>query len=129
VEKYKVQKMLPKWYELALGADIIYPGSSRRLQTGQWRSSRPIWNYVSENTGCIQCGVCVIYCPEGCIKMKPLKESGFDLSKLTPNSHLKPDSLVPVPDYDYCKGCGICARECWTGCIKMIPEEEVRENG
>ena len=98
MEKYKTQGMYPKWYELALGADIIYPGSSRRLRTGEWRSERPVWEYLGENTGCIQCGVCVIFCPEGCIKMKPLRETSYDLSKIKPGSRLTPESLVPEAD-------------------------------
>lgn len=126
MEKHKSQPLYPKWHELPLGSDIIYPGSSRRLRTGQWRTERPVWEYLGENTGCIQCGVCVIFCPEGCIKMKPLKETSYDLSKLKQGLRLTGESLVPVVDYDYCKGCGICAKECWTGCIKMVPEEEVK---
>jgi len=51
---------------------------------------------------CIQCSLCWLYCPEGCIVMN---EDGFY-----------------EPDYDYCKGCGICAEVCPTGAIKMEVE-------
>jgi|Deesub1362B_J571_1020462.scaffolds.fasta_scaffold38449_2 glutamate synthase (NADPH/NADH) small chain len=50
---------------------------------------------------CQQCGLCWLYCPEGCIT---LKEGYFEV------------------DYDYCKGCGICAEVCPTGAIKMEVE-------
>lgn len=123
MEKIKRQTVTPKWRELALGAEIIHPGSARALRTGDWRSSRPVWHYAAEDTGCVQCGMCVIFCPEGCIFMKKLGETGFDLKRLKPGSHLKAASPVPYSDNDYCKGCGICAKECWTGCIEMVPEE------
>lgn len=90
----------PGWKSLPPGADILEPGSARRYKTGQWRSERPQWDHKK----CIKCGLCVIFCPEGCI------EFGTD--------------EYPEADYDYCKGCGICVRECFTGCIKMIMEKE-----
>ena len=61
---------------------------------------RPIW----ENEKCIKCGVCYIYCPEGCITETA---DGFFEANL-----------------DYCKGCGICAHECWPKAIKMVNEED-----
>lgn len=51
---------------------------------------------------CMECGLCWLYCPEGCII---LNEDGFF-----------------EPDYDYCKGCGICAEVCPLGAIKMEVE-------
>lgn len=94
------QSAKPKWTELAIGTAIVVPGSSRACRTGDWRSSRPIWN----DEMCIQCGLCVIYCPEGCIQFAA---SGY-----------------PTADLDYCKGCGICPHECPTLCIQMQDEEE-----
>lgn len=121
----KRQDDLPKWHELALGAAVVYSGSARALKTGDWRSSRPVWHYVAEKTGCIQCGLCTIYCPEGCIGIRRLSETEFDLAKLAirAESGLAAESLVPDADLDYCKGCGICVRECPTHCIEMIAEE------
>jgi len=121
----KRQSENPKWTELAIGTAIIYGGSARGLKTGDWRSSRPVWNYVGEATGCIQCGVCTIYCPEGCIDIRKLSETSYDLEELKrrPASLLATSSLVPDADLDYCKGCGICVRECPTHCIEMVPEE------
>ncbi len=88
----------PKWHELAVGAAITEPGSARSYKTGTWRSAHPSWSAGA----CVRCGVCAIYCPEGCIAFGP--------------------DGVPAADLNYCKGCGICAHECVTGCIRM--EEE-----
>ena len=93
------QSATPKWGELAVGNAITAPGSSRQNRTGDWRSSRPVWDHAK----CIKCGVCVIFCPEGCIGYDP---NGF-----------------PSADLEYCKGCGICPKECWTNCIAMREEE------
>ncbi len=51
---------------------------------------------------CMECGLCWLYCPDGCLV---LNEDGFF-----------------EPDYDYCKGCGICAEVCPLGVIKMEVE-------
>jgi pyruvate ferredoxin oxidoreductase delta subunit len=93
------QSAKPKWTELAVGTAITEPGSSRAYRTGDWRSARPIWN----DDHCVQCGVCVIFCPEGCIAFA--------------------DSGYPTADLDYCKGCGICMVECPVQCIHMEQEE------
>lgn len=93
------QSAQPKWTELAIGTAITVPGSARCNRTGDWRSVRPIWDHAK----CIRCGVCVVYCPEGCIVWNA---QGF-----------------PEADLEYCKGCGICGRECWTTCIKQVEEE------
>ena len=93
------QTATPKWQELAVGCSVTEPGSSRYNRTGDWRSVRPIWNLEQ----CVKCGICAIFCPEGCIEMKP---DGY-----------------PEADMEYCKGCSICAVECWTGCIDTKEEE------
>ncbi len=90
----------PTWKELALGTAVIEPGSSKYNRTGDWRSSRPIWNFEQ----CVKCGICAIFCPEGCIEMKP--------------------TGLPEADMEFCKGCAICMTECWTGCIAMEEEKE-----
>lgn len=96
----QAQSSKPRWSELAIGSAVTNPGSSRSCKTGDWRSSRPVWN----NDQCVRCGVCAIFCPEGCIAFRT---DGF-----------------PAADLDYCKGCGICPHECPTGCIRMQDEEE-----
>jgi pyruvate ferredoxin oxidoreductase delta subunit len=80
------------------GGVIKEPGSSKEVKTGSWRIFKPI---VSEN--CKGCGICVQFCPEGCIKIKNGKAT---------------------IDYDYCKGCLICINECPVKAIKN--EKEVK---
>lgn len=94
------QDPAPNWQDLEIGTAIIEPGSSRYQKTGDWRSSRPVWNYEQ----CVKCGVCTVFCPEGCLKMN--KDN------------------YPEADLDYCKGCAICMAECWTGCISMEEEKD-----
>ncbi len=91
---------LPGWKDMPVGMDIAEPGCARRNRTGDWRSERPIWNEKQ----CVQCGVCTVFCPEGCIRMD--------------------DRSYPSADLEYCKGCGICVNECVTGCISMQMEVE-----
>ena len=90
----------PGWRELPIGVSIPDPGSARNYHTGTWRSARPEWNLDR----CVECGVCQLFCPEGCIS---IDGSGY-----------------PTADLDYCKGCGICCHECVTACIRMVSEEE-----
>jgi pyruvate ferredoxin oxidoreductase delta subunit len=88
------------WKDLEIGCIVTEPGSARSYQSGTWRSQRPTYNFDR----CIKCGLCAIYCPEGCIHAN---EQG----------HFEADLY-------YCKGCGICAKECWPKVIKMVEEEE-----
>ena len=111
------------WQDLNLGM-TAHAGSARYFLTGDWRSNRPVWVYAGKDTGCVACGMCTIFCPEGCLKMVPIGETDFGLKQVEhfKPEHLGPDSLVPMADLDYCKGCGICAQECWTSCITMVEE-------
>jgi len=86
------------WQDIEIGAAISTPGNAAEYKTGDWRSERPIWN----KDRCIKCGICYIFCPEGCVSHD--KEGYFEA------------------DLYYCKGCGICARECWTQAISMVSE-------
>lgn len=86
--------------EIEIGAIVTEPGSARQYRTGDWRSQKPTYDF----NRCIKCGICQIFCPEGCIY--PNSEGNFEA------------------DMYYCKGCGICARECWTKVITMVEEEE-----
>jgi len=88
------------WEDLALGAAVTEPGSAAKLKTGDWRSMAP----VLDEEKCIQCALCMLYCPEFCIHED---EDGFFRA-----------------DLDYCKGCGICAHECPKDAIKMVLEEK-----
>ena len=75
---------------------LVYDcGWSADNRTGAWRALRPI----RDPERCNDCGLCWLYCPEGCI---------------TPESY--------VIDLAYCKGCGICAAECRVDAIRMERE-------
>ncbi|HMK54944.1 MAG TPA: pyruvate synthase subunit PorD [Methanobacteriaceae archaeon] len=76
---------------VTIGASVKEPGSTRQNKTGSWRTFKPIL----DKDKCIDCGNCILFCPEGCINQE------HDI------------------DYDYCKGCGICAEECPVEAIKM----------
>jgi pyruvate ferredoxin oxidoreductase delta subunit len=87
------------WKDLEVGCIVTEPGSSREYCTGDWRSQKPTYDFAK----CIKCGVCQIYCPEGCIRQNA---DGYFQANLF-----------------WCKGCGICHRECPTGVISMVDEE------
>jgi pyruvate ferredoxin oxidoreductase delta subunit len=88
------------WRDIEIGAIVTEPGNARQYKTGDWRSQRPIL----DKNKCIKCGMCYIFCPEGCIEQNA--EGYFEANLF------------------YCKGCGICAHECWPKAISMILEEE-----
>ncbi len=78
---------------------VVKGGTAKENKTGSWKTLRPVW----DKKRCIDCMLCVIYCPEACI----LAKKGKRLET----------------DFDYCKGCGICAQVCPVKCIKMKKEE------
>ncbi|MBW2989098.1 4Fe-4S binding protein [Candidatus Woesearchaeota archaeon] len=88
--------------DIPVGGLIDEPGSSRKFKTGDWRSFRPVW----DSSKCINCMICVAFCPEDCI---PTGGSGNDIKR-------------KETDLDYCKGCGICMNVCPVKCIKMKEE-------
>jgi len=88
------------WKDFEIGCIVTQPGSASIYRTGDWRSQVPVYDF----TKCIKCGVCAIYCPEGCIK--PNENGYFEA------------------DLYWCKGCGICPHECPTGVISMVEEKE-----
>jgi len=87
------------WQEFNLGGMVFSPGNASEYHTGSWRDQRP----VLDTSKCIKCGLCYIFCPEGCISQDA---DGYF-----------------VADLDYCKGCGICSHECWPGAITMVEED------
>ena len=91
--------MKETWKELPIGAIIKEPGSSKRFETGDWRTERPILDLER----CIHCMFCWIYCPDSSVKVEDGKMEGFL--------------------YEYCKGCAICADVCPTKAITMVREE------
>jgi pyruvate ferredoxin oxidoreductase delta subunit len=88
------------WKDIEVGAIATEPGSASRYKTGDWRSRRPTYDHSK----CNKCGLCQIYCPEGCIKVT--------------------DEGTFVADLYHCKGCGICAKECPKKVITMVEEKE-----
>ena len=87
------------WRDMEIGGIVTEPGNASQYQTGDWRSQKPTYDFDR----CIKCGLCQLFCPEGCIE--PNADGHFEA------------------DLYYCKGCGICARECWTKVITMVEEE------
>jgi len=87
------------WRDLEIGGIVTEPGNASQYQTGDWRSQKPTYDFER----CIKCGLCQLFCPEGCVE--PNADGHFEA------------------DLYYCKGCGICARECWTKVITMVEEE------
>ena len=92
------QEYNPTWKELLPGCVVIEPGSAKSYRSGDWKSQHP--EYAQEK--CNKCGLCYIFCPEGCITQK--------------------DDGYFEADLFYCKGCGICAKECPKDVITMIEE-------
>ena len=88
------------WKDIEIGAIVVEPGNTRQYKTGDWRSQVPTYNF----NRCIKCGMCQLFCPEGCIEQND--EGNFEANLF------------------WCKGCGICARECPTAVITMKEEEE-----
>jgi len=86
------------WKDLEIGGIVTNPGSAAAYRTGDWRSQKPEYDF----TRCIKCGMCQMYCPEGCVKKN--SEGYFEA------------------DLYHCKGCGICARECPVWVISMKEE-------
>lgn len=86
------------------GPLIVKPIKSKGDKTGAWRIKlRP--KYLQKD--CIGCKMCVVICPEACVKGKEK------------NSY--------TCDYNYCKGCGLCAVVCPKKDIIMIEEESAGE--
>lgn len=92
------KKWPENWQEINPGCMVFRPGNASEYHTGSWRAQGPVY----DNSKCIKCGICYIFCPEGCISQDT---DGYF-----------------VADLDYCKGCGICAHECWPGAITMVEE-------
>lgn len=88
------------WKDLEIGSIVTEPGSTRLYKTGDWRSQVPTHNFDR----CIKCGICQLYCPDGCVEQN--SEGYFEANLY------------------WCKGCGICARECPTAAITMEEEKE-----
>jgi len=95
----------PEWIDLPIegsgvSAPAIHgPATSEEMETGLWRTVRPVIDYDT----CNRCWwLCSTFCPEGAISVN---EEGF-----------------PEIDYKHCKGCMICAAQCPPHAISAVPE-------
>lgn len=96
-EDMKTDKPM-KSKEMPMAGIISNAGNSLKFKTGDWRTYRPVW----DKSKCINCMICVNYCPENCIPQK----NGKRLET----------------DFDFCKGCLICVKECPVKCISAKRE-------
>jgi len=95
----------PGWIDLPFdearvsAPDIHASANSVQVNTGVWRTLRPVIDYDK----CNKCWwVCSTFCPDGAILVK--------------------DGL-PEIDYDHCKGCLVCVAQCPPHAITSIAEE------
>ncbi len=102
----------PDWVELpfeqaSVSAPAIHAGlTSDVLQTGLWRTMRPLVDYDR----CNRCWwVCSTFCPDGAIRVDEEK--------------------YPQIDYDHCKGCLICVAQCPPHAISAVAEHQTSEKG
>lgn len=83
------------WQDITVGNHIYGAGTSKVVNTGEWRTQTPVF----DSEKCKQCLLCVPVCPDSSIPVKDCKREDFDL--------------------DHCKGCGICAKVCPFDAISM----------
>lgn len=88
------------WKDIDMALIVKRGGTAEEFKTGDWRSSKPLWN----KDKCKQCLICWLFCPDSSIKVVDEKMTGID--------------------YDHCKGCGICSKECPFGAIEMEVEKK-----
>lgn len=88
------------WKDLTPGCNIFEGGTSSVVNTGDWRTMKPIVDMDK----CKQCLLCVPVCPDMSIPVVDGKRGEFN--------------------YFYCKGCGICANACPFDAIKMVKDEK-----
>lgn len=89
------------WKDLTLGCVVFESGTAELVNTGDWRTMKP----VIDMEKCKQCMLCVPVCPDMSI---PVEENG-NRGEF---------------NYFFCKGCGICAKVCPFDAITMIKDEK-----
>jgi pyruvate ferredoxin oxidoreductase delta subunit len=95
----KINENTP-WQELTPGAQMYEHANSVEVNTGDWRTMRPVW----KEDKCTQCMLCFPFCPDSSIPVKDGKRTDFD--------------------YMHCKGCGICVKVWPFGAIDFVKEGE-----
>ncbi len=89
------------WRNITPGGAIFEGGTSQVVETGDWRTMKP----VLDMDKCRQCLLCVPVCPDMSIPVsKDGRREDFN--------------------YFFCKGCGICANVCPFGAITMVRDEK-----
>jgi len=95
----------PSWIDVPLeqaqvsAPDIRVPATSELVNTGAWRTHRPVIDYEL----CNRCSwVCGTLCPDDAIRVDP--------------------DHTPRIDYDHCKGCMVCVAVCPPHAIRAVPE-------
>ncbi len=98
----------PAWLDLPFEAAatavpaVFAAASSARVNTGSWRTLRPVIDYDR----CKHCWwICSNYCPDSAIAVA---------------------DNTPRIDYDHCKGCLICVAQCPPQAITAVAEEHAR---
>lgn len=86
------------WQEMTIGGNIYESGTSALVNTGEWRTMKPV--FLEEK--CTHCMLCVPFCPDSSIPVQEEKRTDFD--------------------FMHCKGCGICAKVCPLKAITMEKE-------
>ena len=86
------------WRDITPGCHIYEGGTSVTVETGDWRTERPVIDFAK----CKQCLLCVPVCPDMSIPVKDGKRGDFN--------------------YFFCKGCGVCSNVCPFGAITMVAE-------
>ena len=100
---HSAKDMTPQvtWRDITPGGAIFEGGTSEAVETGDWRTMKPVLRMDK----CKQCLLCVPVCPDMSIPMgKDGRREDFN--------------------YFFCKGCGICANVCPFGAITMVKEEK-----
>jgi 2-oxoacid:acceptor oxidoreductase delta subunit (pyruvate/2-ketoisovalerate family) len=91
---------LKPWGDIP-GAGEVDPSTAAQPRTGGWRTGlRP----EVDLSGCVNCLLCWLYCPDSAVRLEGTDFAGFDL--------------------DFCKGCEICAEVCPTGAVQMVADDD-----
>ena len=88
------------WHEMTIACEIYEGGTSKLVNTGDWRTKLPSF----DEERCKHCMLCIPVCPDNSIPIKNGKRLDFD--------------------YMHCKGCGICYKVCPFNAISFSKEEK-----